>query len=50
MRVGRSETSHLICSINHITAVTGFYVEYNTGLKWVNRGNTRKVATSCISF
>ena len=29
------ETSHLICTANQ---VTGFYMEYNTGLKWVKRG------------
>ena len=27
------ETSHLICSANQMT---GFYIKYNTGIKWVN--------------
>ena len=31
------ETSHLICSANQMT---GFYMECNTGLKWVNPFHT----------
>ena len=30
----RMETSHLICSANQMT---GFYMECNTGVKWVNK-------------
>ena len=32
------ETSHLICTANQIT---GFYIKYNTGLKW---GNKKRLA------
>ena len=31
-----TETSHLIQRANQMT---GFYIKYNTGLKWVNKNN-----------
>ena len=34
------ETSHLTCIANQMT---GFYMEFNTGLKWVNLTQTYKV-------